>query len=289
MINSQIPQRAGPAPRGALPVYDSDRSRFSAWKDDLLEGLRTAPIWGQLSVMDTSSEHRRFLLGTLWVPLGMIIFVFALGYVYSYLRNTEFTQFTTYLAASMVGWVFMSSSVTQGMSVFVSARRYIENIRLPLHYHVFKTVSDIALIAVLTIPTYLLCLVLFPSEVSVSALLWLPPALLLFLLSSYGMVVCIGLLNLRLRDIQAPIQNFMRLMFLITPVIWMLESTTGSRRAVFVTYNPFFHYLEIFRAPLLGYRADPQNWIVALSCTAALLLLATASMLLFQRRIHFWV
>lgn len=271
-----------------LPIHRTDVSRAGGWLRDIREGVALAPAWMRISIMDVNSTYRRFFLGSSWVTLGMVLFVFALGYVYSYLRGNEFSVFTPYLAAGMVAWTFIHSSVSQAMNVFVSSRRFIENVRLPFHYFIFKTMFDIAYNALLTLPVYVFCLFLF--GVVPGAGLWRSLAALpLYLLSSYAIIVIIGVLNLRVRDIQTPLSNFMRLMFLITPVIWMVDERAGSRRAAFVDYNPFHHYMEIMRAPMLGQMPETVNWIVASSCTAALFTLACAVMILSWRRIHYWV
>ena len=271
-----------------LPMLDTQSSGLRGWATDLMEGIRIWRVWIRLSVMDVSSEHRRFLLGPLWVPLGLAIFVFALGYVYSYLRSASYATFTMYLAASMPCWIIIQSSIMQGMGVFVSARNSIENIRLPFHYYVFKTVFGIYYTSFLTVPVYLLCLALFPTRPTDSIIVILP-AIFIFMITSFAVVICIGMVNLRVRDIATPLSNFMRLMFLVTPVIWMVEMRADSRRAAFVEYNPFYHYIEILRAPLLGYWPDIQNWLVVGVCTSVLLLIATIAMIKFRSRIYYWI
>lgn len=270
------------------PVYDTKISAFGGWIRDLREGMCLAPAWFRISIMDVNSHYRRFVLGPSWVTLGMSLFVFALGYVYSYLRGMDPNVFIPYLAAGMIGWTFISSSINQGMNVFVKSRKFIENVKLPFHYFVFKTMFDIFYTAILTFPVFAICVVVY--DVPLYASNWMSLAAIpLYILSSYSVVVLIGILHLKVRDIQNPLSNFMRLMFLITPIIWMVEQRAGSKRAAFVDYNPFYHYLEIFRAPLLGGAAEPINWIVASSCTAGLFILACITFILYWRKIHYWV
>ncbi|CAM3723126.1 ABC transporter permease [Litorimonas haliclonae] len=271
-----------------LPVYTTGKSSFQAWRTDLSEAFSSWTTWTRIAIMDISSRHRRFLLGGLWVPLGMAIFVFALGYVYSYLRNHEYAEFTPYLAASMIFWTIIHSSVTQGMSLFSSMGRHIETVRLPFHYYVLKKTFELVYTALLTSPIYIICVIAFGVQISSSFFLLLP-ALLIYITSSFSTLILIGLLSLRLRDIQEPISNFMRLMFLVTPVIWMVSSGASSKRAIFVDYNPFFHYLEIARAPLLGYYPTLTNWGVAGAMCVGILILSSLLMIKWRSKIHYWV
>lgn len=271
-----------------LPVNDTQVSAFGGWYRDFSEGVKLAPAWFRISIMDVNSHYRRFILGPSWVTLGMCLFVFALGYVYSYLRGMEPMVFIPYLAAGMIGWTFISSSITQGMNVFVKSRKFIENVKLPFHYFIFKTMFDIFYTAVLTVPVFIICIIFYEVPLHTQNWMFLA-AIPLYLLSSYSVIVLIGILHLRVRDIQNPLSNFMRLMFLITPIIWMVEASQGSRRAAFIDYNPFFHYLEIFRAPLLGGSATLTNWMVVSGCTSALLLSAFIVLAMSWRHIHYWV
>lgn len=271
-----------------LPVYDTQVSALGGWVRDLKEGLSLTPAWLRISIMDVNSHYRRFFIGPSWVTLGMLLFVFALGYVYSYLRSMDPDIFIPYLAAGMIGWTFIASSINQGMNVFVKSRKFIENVKLPFHYFVFKTMFDVFYTAVLTFPVYLLCVFLY--DVQLQPTLYLSfVALILYMISSYSVIVLIGILHLRVRDIQNPLSNFMRLMFLITPIIWLVELGAGSKRAAFIDYNPFYHYLEIFRAPMLGDLPERVNWIVAISCTGGLFFLACLTFMFCWRKIHYWV
>ena len=274
--------------RKALPVYDTSRSPFRAWLLDLKEAFLAWPTWSRITMLDISGQHRRFLLGALWVPLGMALFVFALGYVYSYLRNLDPNVFVPYLAASMVLWTIIHTTIMRGMSVFVAAAKYIENVRLPFHYFVLKNIFETFYTGLLTVPVYFAALAIYKVELNWGWLMVFP-ALLVYLVTAFSVLIIVGLANLRIRDIQSPLGNFMRLMFLLTPIIWMVEGREGSKRAAFIDYNPFYHFIEIARAPLLGDAATMTNWIVALSLCAVLLFISSFLMIRWRAKIQYWV
>jgi len=69
-------------------------------------------------------------------------------------------------------------------------------------------------------------------------------------------------------------------------VVWSAE--TLSDRAYFVQANPFYHYLELVRRPLMGGTPSELSWIVAGGMTA---LVAVAAFLFFARyrsQIAYW-
>ena len=61
----------------------------------------------------------------------------------------------------------------------------------------------------------------------------------------------IGMVSARFRDIPRIIASLAEVVFLITPIIWTPD-LLGPR--IYLAYgNPFFHMIEIVRAPLLGH------------------------------------
>ena len=57
------------------------------------------------------------------------------------------------------------------------------------------------------------------------------------------------------------VNNLMRVVFFLTPVIWMPEML--GLRSTYLDLNPFYHFLELFRAPLLGHSPKLLSWVVA--------------------------
>ena len=57
----------------------------------------------------------------------------------------------------------------------------------------------------------------------------------------------------------------------------------------FLLFNPFYHFLELIRAPLLGNAIAPLSWVVVLSITAFGFWLAKAMYKRYGRRVPLWV
>ena len=57
----------------------------------------------------------------------------------------------------------------------------------------------------------------------------------------------------------------------------------------FLTFNPFYHFLELIRAPLLGNPIAPLSWLVVLSITVAGFALAHVFYQRFARLVPLWV
>ena len=81
--------------------------------------------------------------------------------------------------------------------------------------------------------------------------------------------------------------SIVRIAFFVTPIIWMPELL--PRRAVLLDFNPFFHYVELVRAPLLGQAPQFVSWLAVLGMTLGGWLVALVMFRNYRRRVAYWV
>ena len=81
--------------------------------------------------------------------------------------------------------------------------------------------------------------------------------------------------------------SIVRIAFFVTPIIWMPESLPG--RAVLLEFNPFFHYVELVRAPLLGQAPEFVSWLAVLGMTLGGWLVALVMFRNYRWRVAYWV
>ena len=55
----------------------------------------------------------------------------------------------------------------------------------------------------------------------------------------------------------------MQVVFYLTPIMWLPNLLPERAGMYMLTFNPFFHLIEIVRAPLLGQLPSTQNWLAA--------------------------
>src|SRR5262249_35858658 len=113
------------------------------------------------------------------------------------------------------------------------------------------------------------------------------PGLVLIVLTGAWVVLLLGLICARFRDIPEIVRSVMRVVFFLTPVIWQPDLV--SRRAVFLTTNPFYHYIELLRGPLLNKPFDPLHWYVAGALTIGGWIVTLALYQRFRQRIAYWL
>jgi len=69
------------------------------------------------------------------------------------------------------------------------------------------------------------------------------------------------------------INNFMYLIFLITPIFWD-PNILSKKKFFIIELNPFFHFIEILRKPLLSETPNLVNFLYVLFFTLLNIILA---------------
>ena len=101
------------------------------------------------------------------------------------------------------------------------------------------------------------------------------------------MSLAVGVLSTRYRDIPQLVTNFIQVMFFLTPIFW--SPLTLPNRPAFVTLNPFYHLIEIVRAPLLGDVVSSASWALCIGMAAAGLGFTAWLYRRAHARIAYWV
>ena len=99
--------------------------------------------------------------------------------------------------------------------------------------------------------------------------------------------ILLGMICARFRDVPQIVASFIQVAFFLTPIIWKPELLVD--RIGFVQFNPFFHFVELIRAPLLGNAPNTISWIVTLGITLAGWLITFIIFRRFRNRIAYWI
>ena len=89
------------------------------------------PQWLTLAHYDIVQRFRRSVLGPLWITLSFGMMVAALGAVYSTILGEEPRRYVPYLAAGLIIWGFIASTIQQGCEVFIQEASVLWQIYLP--------------------------------------------------------------------------------------------------------------------------------------------------------------
>jgi ABC-2 type transport system permease protein/lipopolysaccharide transport system permease protein len=239
-----------------------------------------------MGLHDVRQRYRRSVLGPFWITISMGVMVAALGLLYGRIFGLELADYLPHLSCGFVIWGLLSGLVLDGAKAFISSENLLRQLGAPLSIYVYRVVwTNLITIAhnVWIIAVVLLWFQVLPGW----EVLWTLPALLLILFNGLWVGLLMGMLSARFRDIPMIVGSIVQVMFFITPVIWKPSMLPG--RALFLDLNPFYHFLEIMRAPMLGSQPNLENWLAALLITIIGWCVTLVFYTAYRWRLAYWV
>jgi ABC-2 type transport system permease protein len=137
-------------------------------------------------------------------------------------------------------------------------------------------------------------LVVFPQNLHWTDLTAFP-AVVLLALNGAWVALLIGIVTTRFRDLLPITQSIVQLAFFLTPIVWIYEDLINSanpaiaERARLAELNPFLHFVEILRRPMLGQPQELRHWIVVLVITVVGWALTLLVLRRYRARVSYWV
>ena len=241
---------------------------------------------GLLGWQDIRRRYRRSMLGPFWLTISMGVLVGALGTLYGTLLKVEIADYVPFLALGFIVWTLISGLVNDGCTAFISAESIIKQTNLPLSVHVYRMVWRNFLIFCHNVAIFVVVAVLFAIWPGWTGLLALP-GLVLLCLNGIWVGLLLGIISARFRDVPPIVASVVRILFFVTPIIWMPELMPG--RAFVLDFNPFFHFVELVRTPLLGQLPGLVSWLAVSGITLGGWLVAFALLRRYRWRIAYWV
>ncbi len=238
-----------------------------------------------MTYFDFVVQYRKTMVGPAWVLLGPTLFIATLGLLFSEVSSVPAGVFIPHLTVGFISWTLISGFVTGSTTVFQRNRAKIMQGGMSLQDIVVVDVLRTCLHFLHQTLIVVVVFIIYKIAVTPQALVSLV-GLILLIINGLWLTMFFGIVGARYRDLSEVASAVMRIAFLATPIIWMPEQRdTGGVLGLFLTFNPFYHYVELIRAPLLGNPVDPVSWLVVLGITA------TGAMftLVFYRRLHFRV
>lgn len=260
-------------------------ARFRAAFVDLREGINLLPLAVTLGWLDIKMRYRGSILGPFWMTITTAVMVAALGVLYAELFGIVLKDYLPFLALSLVLWGYISTLITEAASVFSLQSKLITAARMPFSMFAIQAIIRNFLVlahnAVVVLGVFLIFHIV-PHKI------WLiVPALALWSLDSLAILLCLGVVGARFRDIPPIVGSLLQVFFFITPIIWRPE-LVGALSG-WLLLDPFYPLIAIIRAPLLGENLPRLIWEAALAHSAVLVVIATLVFARFRARIAYWV
>ena len=198
---------------------------------------------------DIRARYKRSVLGPLWITLSTAIGIVGLGMIWSELLHLEKRTYVPMLTIGLVLWQFLSGTINEASAVFTRQTSLIRNLPLPFSLYIAQLVLRQLINLAHNIPLYFLVIFILDAPMSWEALLAIP-ALIIVSINLFWIVMIIGILGTRFRDLEYLISTIMPLLMFFSPVMYRPSSLPFNQEILLI--NPFSYMIEIVRSPLLG-------------------------------------
>jgi lipopolysaccharide transport system permease protein len=254
---------------------------------DIWAGLNAWRLWTLFGYNDVKMKYRRSTLGPFWASLSTAGQVFVTGFVMAYLFHMTLQRYLPYICIGLIVWSFLTTTISEGATAFISSAELILQVKRPLFIYLLQIIWRNLIVGAHTIVVFFVIAFLFGLFPGPTYLLAIP-GLALFVLNCVWAAGVVGILSTRFRDIPLIVTNAFTALFWLTPVVYELNQMSGPIRH-FILFNPLYHVIEVFRAPLLLSVPSTVNWLVAIGTAVAGWLMLFLLFARTRKRIPFWL
>ncbi|MBI3075368.1 MAG: ABC transporter permease [Deltaproteobacteria bacterium] len=240
-------------------------------------------IW-MLAIRELKLRYRRSVLGFLWTLLNPLILMSVYALVFSVFMRVEMKNYVLFVFAGLLPWLWLSGSMLEGVNAIVGGGDLLKKVMVPAEVLPLTKVLSNFLNYLLSLPTLLIFMVALGAPLG-PALLALPVLLAIEMVFIAGLVLGAAALNVRFRDIQHLVSNFMTLWFFLTPILYS-SALVPERLRLLLVLNPMAGLIAAHQHLFLE-AALPSVRQLAAAAGAAVVVFAAGSAILGHYRESF--
>lgn len=272
----------------SIPLLMNPKVGFGVALKDIRDAFlkyRLALIFGW---QDVAQRYRRSRVGAFWLTLNMAVFIGALGLIFGTIFQSNMREFLPYLCAGVITWGFISTSLSEGCTTFSSSDGMILQVKMPLFTHIMRALWRNIIIFGHNIIIFPILLVIVGGTFNFN-IIWAIPGFLLLCINLSWLMLVLAIICTRFRDMTQVVTNIMQVLFYATPIMWMVKILPAHVSRDFINWNPFYHLVELVRAPLFGAPPTILNWGVSLGLACIGWLAAIGFFGKYRWRIAYWL
>lgn len=221
---------------------------------------------------DIKVRYKQTIIGVAWAVLQPVL---ATGVFTIFLNKvagirTEGVPYAVFAYLGMLYWTTFSSGLNMASNSMVASQSVLTKVYFPRIIAPLSSVAVSVIDFMFATSFFVLLLVVYKIVPSAQFLLLIFPALLLTVLTSFGVGTFFAALNVKYRDVRTGLPFLTQILFFGTPIIYPI-SLIPDRLQTFVYLNPMAGAIEMVRGSLFH---QPINWNgVTMSCVSMVLAL----------------
>ncbi len=233
----------------------------------LKELARYRDLVRTLVVRDLKVRYRRSTIGFLWTMLQPLLTMLVLSTVFSHVFRFDVENYPVYALAGILFWNFFSQSIVSSMN----SLRYNANLltKVPVPKAVFPLATILSgLVNLLLALVPLLAILMVTGHPLHPTLLFLPVAILLAAVFTFGAGLLLSPLAAFFSDIVEMVGVVLMMLLYMTPIFYP-ASIVPERFAWITRWNPVRVVLDVFREPIYAGRIPSAAHLALAAAIAA--------------------
>jgi ABC-type polysaccharide/polyol phosphate export permease len=251
--------------------YDSAARRSSPLAE-LVELIRFRDLVQMMVVNIIKTRYKRSALGVVWTLLNPLLNMAVLSIAFSSLFSSTLVRYPVYVLAGLIFWNFFTQTTIYAMNTLVWGGGLLKRVYIPRTIFAVSSVGNgLVNLGLSMIPMILIMVILGHP---LYATWWLMPlAILLLAMFSLGVALFMSALAVFFTDVVDIYQVFVQAAFFLTPIMYP-KDILPANLVWLLNLNPFYHLLEVFRAPIyLGGIPGPHTLAAAAFSAVTMLLI----------------
>lgn len=254
---------------------------------ELRESWRRIPVAWLMARLEIKHRYERSLLGPLWITLSQAIYILAIGCLFGTIFQQDIAKFLPFVACGLLvlGWV--SSTLQESSTALIDKAHKIRDGDRYVLAHVAELQFRNLLVFGHHLSILVIVLIYFRVPVSLLDVFEALFGLGLILINLVGFSVIAAIATLRYRDVGPLIASILKILFIVTPVLWE-PSLLGDKKFL-VDWNPVHHWINLVREPLTHSSAPFHSFLVTAATGVLSLLMAYTVFILTHRKLTRWL
>ncbi len=270
----------------ARAICFSLKGTAAAGLAEILAGAWQWRVWHLLGARDLHHRYARSRLGQFWLVLSSAIMIGAMATVWSMLSNQPVGELAPFIGTGIVIWSYFSQVLIDCTMVFVVHGNLYRNQRMNFSVSIYSVIYKNSIVLAHSLIIVVGLILIFEVPVNWYDLQIVPAFLLIWITMLWAGYV-VAMICVRYRDIIQLINNWLLVLFFITPVLWKPDMLPPQYRFL-ADYNPLAQFMELLRNPLLGQPVGSSAWLNTIAIAFGGALLASPLIGHYRQRVIFW-
>lgn len=237
---------------------------------------------------DVRDMYVRSVLGPFWGALGLAVQVAVISAIFSTLSDQDPKLFLTHLTLGLALWGFITTWLIEATSSFGQAQRLMLQMRISPIFPLVRTAVKNVILFGHNLPVVFI--VLSIGGIGPSFTWWVAVVgFFALIVVTFLVASMVSLLSARFRDVAPILTAVLTVIFYATPILWSPNDISAESLIFLLRANPFYHLIEVFRAPLLGSLPESFSWGYLVVLVGVFATAVGFAYKRFAREIIFWL